>query len=524
MPMAIEAKTAIPRAYAGIVLDAKAGKVLYESDADAYRYPASITKVMTLYVLFQELSAGRVKLTSKMPVSKYAASASPTKLGLKPGATISVQDAIRSLVTISANDMARVIAEYVGGNESTFAKRMTSTARALGMKHTTYVNASGLPDTRQVTTVRDQAILAAAIAEHYPKYYSFFQTRSFKYGKRTYNSHVPLLGVAGVEGMKTGYINSSGYNLMTVTRKDDKHLVIIGFGFNSPRERDAKVAGQLSKYLDDARAGDYVKTAMIPMPGKKGSPLPDDGVRVAAVDPVMPMAAPAFRLIDAEADATDQAPADPQSGVGDVDDDLTAAVAAAPAPAPMPLPMPAPVAVDAAANLAQAKAELRRKLPAVVNAYADPNLGAAPAPLGQTRPSTPLIPPVGIDDDGQPIDLLTSGSVSGDVQVAEVAPAAIETPKATPVAEEQPMPAALPQGWVVQLGAAPTEDGANGLIKSATGKIRSLAKFDGFVQRFDKDGQTFFRARFGGFSGQSAANDMCKQLKQAKLSCLAMQS
>lgn len=523
-PGAIEAKTAVPRAYAGIVVDAKSGKVLYESSADASRYPASITKVMTLYVLFQELNAGHLKLTTKMPVSKYAASASPTKLGLKPGSTISVQDAIRSLVTISANDMARVIAEYVGGSEGQFAKRMTSTARSLGMKHTTYVNASGLPDTRQITTVRDQAILAAAIAEHYPKYYTFFQTRSFQYGKRTYNSHVPLLGVAGVEGMKTGYINSSGYNLMTVTRKDDKHLVIIGFGFSSPRVRDAKVASQLSQYLDAARSGDYIKTAMIPMPGRKGSPVPDDGVRVASADPVMPMAAPAFRLVDAVADDSDQAPADPQSGIGDADEDLTtvAAIAPALAPAPVLLPMPAPVAVDAAANLAHAKDELRRKLPAVVNAYANTGRGGAPAPLGQTQRSAPLIPPVGIDDAGQPIDLLTSGSVSGDVQVAEVSPAAVETPKAAPI--EQPMPSKLPEGWIVQLGAAPTEDGANGLIENANGKVRSLAKFDGFVQRFDKNGQTYFRARFGGFSGQTAANDMCKQLKQAKMSCLAMQS
>ena len=313
---------------------------------------------------------------------------------------------------------------------------------------------------------------------------------------------------------------------MTVTRANNKHLVVIGFGFANPRERDAKVASQVEKYLDDARSGDYTQTAMIPMPGKKGSPLPDDGVRVASTDPVMPMAAPAFRLIDAEADPTDQAPADPQSGVGDVDEDLTTAVAVAPAPvpAPMPLPMPDTVAVDAAASLAHAKDELRRKLPPVVNAYADQGRGGAPAPLGQTRPSAPLIPPVGIDNDGQPIDLLTSGSVSGDVQVAEIVPAAIETPKAAPApAVEQPMPAALPQGWVVQLGAAPTEDGANGLIQNASGKVRSLAKLNGYVQRFDKDGQTFFRARFSGFSGQSAANDMCKQLKQAKMSCLAMQ-
>ena len=168
-PAVAEAKP--PRAYAGIVVDAKSGKVLYESDADASRYPASVSKVMTLYVLFQELAAGNIKLSDKMPVSKWAASASPTKLGLRPGSTITVDNAIRAICTLSANDMARVVAEYIGGSEGAFAKRMTSTARALGMKHTTYVNASGLPDSRQITTVRDQAILGVAIYEHFPKYY-----------------------------------------------------------------------------------------------------------------------------------------------------------------------------------------------------------------------------------------------------------------------------------------------------------------------------------------------------------------
>jgi D-alanyl-D-alanine carboxypeptidase len=155
-------------------------------------------------------------------------------------------------------------------------------------------------------------------------------------------------------------------------------------------------------------------------------------------------------------------------------------------------------------------------------------MGAAPAPLGQTRPSAPLIPPVGIGKQGQPIDLMTSGSISGDVAArSDAAPQALGTSAVVQVAEvapEQAMPAALPQGWVVQIGAAPTQDGANSLLDSAGQKIRALGKLQGFVVRFEKDGQTYFRARFGGFSGQSAANDMCKQLKQAKLSCLAMQS
>jgi len=517
--MVAEAK--VPRAYAGIVVDAKTGKVLYESDADAYRFPASVSKVMTLYILFQELSAGHIKLTDKMPVSKWAASASPTKLGLKRGSSISVDNAIRAIVTLSANDMARVVAEYIGGSESGFAKRMTSTARALGMSHTTYVNASGLPDGRQITTVRDQAVLARAVYEHFPKYYAYFQTKSFSYGKRTYGNHNNLLGKNGIDGIKTGYTGAAGYNLMTAARADGRHIVVVGFGFPSAGKRDAKVRSLVETYLPQARSGDYLEAALVPPPGRKGPAVPTSDVQVASVDAaVLPMPAPNFRSGD-----LDEAPADPQIGIGDVDTvDATTVASLAPEPIERPVEIGMPPAIDA---IETASPPAKRKtLDQVVGTFKQSYLGAPPAPLGQTTPSAPLIPPVEIGDEGQPVDLMTSGSIASDVTSA--APVAASPAVATlEVAEAEPqqaMPAALPQGWVVQLGAAPTEDGASKLIENAGTKIRSLARFDSFVQRFEKDGQTYFRARFGGFSGQSAANDMCKQLKQAKMSCLAMQS
>ena len=519
------AEAAVPRAYAGIVVDAKTGKVLYQSNADAYRYPASVSKVMTLYILFQELSSGRIKLTDQMPVSAWAASASPTKLGLRAGSSISVDNAIKSIVTISANDMARVIAEYIGGSESNFAKRMTATAHALGMTHTTYVNASGLPDSRQITTVRDQAILGAAVFEHFPQYYAYFQTTSFKYGRRTYRGHDNLLGHNGVDGLKTGYTGAAGYNLLTAARKDGKHIVVVGFGFGSGGSRDAKVRDLVDTYLPKASDGSYLKTAMIPLPGRKGSPVPaqqDDGVRVASLDSVAvtPMPAPAFRAADTSDDGV--APDDPQSGIGDVDNDLTvAAIAPQPIERPVDLGMPAALqAVDDAAP----PAGTRPKPDQVVGAFTDNyTLGAPPAPLGRTRPSAPLIPPVGIGDNGQPLDLMTSGSIDKDVSTSSAALAAAVTQVAEARAQQQ-MPAPLPQGWVVQVGAAPTESGANSLLGDASDKIDGLAKFKSFVVQFDKDGQTYFRARFGGFADQAAAIDMCKQLKQAKMSCLAMQS
>ena len=235
------------RKYAGIVVDAKTGKTLYSSGADAKRYPASVAKVMTLYVLFEELAAGRLKLNSKLKVSKYASGAEPTKLYLKAGGTISVSDAIQSLVTKSANDAARVIAENISGTEGKFAIRMTKTARALGMSRTTYKNASGLPNSKQITTVRDQARLGMAVFQHFPQYYKYFKIKSFRYGSKTFGNHNSLLGrVKGVDGLKTGYIRAAGFNLLTSVRVGNRHIIVVGFGFNKSAARNAKVASLIN--------------------------------------------------------------------------------------------------------------------------------------------------------------------------------------------------------------------------------------------------------------------------------------
>ena len=214
-------------------------------------------------------------------------------------------------------------------------------------------------------------------------------------------------------------------------------------------------------------------------------------------------------LEDSEAESV------PEIGIGDFDGEVSvASIAPAPVPVevrPVDLQMP-----EAVVENSVKAASRRPQVTDVIGDWLSDNysLGAAPAPLGFTKPSAPLVPPVGVGKAGQPIDLMTSGSIAGEPVATEVAEAA----------PEQPLPAALPEGWIVQIGAAPTENGANGLLDNATGKVATLGKFQPFVQRFEKDGQTYFRARFGGFSGQGAANDMCKQLKQAKMSCLAMQS
>jgi D-alanyl-D-alanine carboxypeptidase len=506
----------VPRKFAGIVVDAKSGKVLYESSADAARYPASVTKVMTLYVLFQELKAGNITLKTKFNVSKYAASAVPTKLGLKSGSTITVENAIKALVTISANDIARVIAENISGSESAFAKRMTATARALGMSSTTYRNASGLPDKGQVTTVRDQAILGIAVYEHFPEYYDYFQTKSFSYGKRTYGNHNRLLGNNGVDGIKTGYTNASGFNLLTAARADGRHIVVAGFGFDSSGTRDAKVRELVKKYLPKGRSGSYLEAALIPQPGRKGATVM---VADTSETPVVPMPYPSFRLNGGGVVAVTAA-LQPLEAAQQPDEITVASIDGA----PVPVSRPEDLQVVQAVNTLAAPTGRGERALDVIGAWISDTfeLGAAPAPLGATAPSAPLLPPVGIGEEGEPLDLMTSGAV-GDASPAPVINQSEPAPLAVAAVEETTAQT-LTGGWIVQIGAAPTEGGANQLITNASGKIDTLASFKSYVERFEKNGQVFFRARFGGFAARDDAARMCNELKKAKMSCLAMQS
>ncbi|TMJ93133.1 MAG: D-alanyl-D-alanine carboxypeptidase [Alphaproteobacteria bacterium] len=228
--------------YAAIVVDDKSGFVLHEVSADEPRHPASLTKIMTLYLLFEQLEGGRLNLDTPLPISTRAAIQNPTKLGLKANQTIKIEDAIKGLVTKSANDAAVVVAEAIGGSEEEFAKLMTLKARALGMTSTTYVNASGLPAEEQITTARDQAVLGRAIQHRFRGYYQYFATPSFHYKGAEMSNHNTLLGqVKGVDGIKTGYTEASGYNLVSSVRRDEKHIVAVVLGGTSNAARDARM-------------------------------------------------------------------------------------------------------------------------------------------------------------------------------------------------------------------------------------------------------------------------------------------
>jgi len=246
--LAARKKATAPSIAAAIVVDMNSGSILQEQAADTPRHPASLTKMMTLYVLFGYLKAGKLTPSSDLTVTERAASQAPTKLGLKPGATIKVNDAVKALVTQSANDAAVTIAENLAGTEENFAKLMTDTARRIGMRNTLFRNASGLPNDEQITTARDMAILSAHLIHDYPDYYTVFSTEYFTFNGRKYRNHNKLLlNYKGTDGIKTGYTRASGYNLAASVHRGEKYLIAVVLGGKTGSQRDTAMRALLEK-------------------------------------------------------------------------------------------------------------------------------------------------------------------------------------------------------------------------------------------------------------------------------------
>jgi D-alanyl-D-alanine carboxypeptidase len=358
--------------YAAIVVDAESGEVLFSRYADSRRFPASITKVMTLYLTFEALSEGKVKLDDVLTVSSHAASQPPSKLGLSSGQTISLDNAMRATAVRSANDMAVAIAEHVGGSESRFAARMTAKARELGMNQTQYVNANGLPDSRQITSARDLSILARAVMRDYPQYYRYFGLHDWAYNGREYrNTNGLLRGGNGYDGMKTGYTNASGYNLAASSVRDGKRLITIVLGGRTTASRNAHVAALMDTGFDVERArarGETIQIAQTFFESRGfgvGSELPS-GIEYASA------------ATEDGADADGEAVA------------YTAVVAAQPQPLRV---TPAPSEVRPPAPMQRAEVRTTADLTASLNGGSAP-ARAAPAPA-PARPAarTPARPP-----------------------------------------------------------------------------------------------------------------------------------
>ncbi len=283
-------RAATPKVAAAIVVDMNTGSILHAQEAGTLRHPASLTKMMTLYVLFGYLRAGTIKQDTELVVTPHAAARAPTKLGLKPGSTIKVSDAAKAMVTRSANDAAATIAENLGGTAENFARVMTDTGRRIGMTKTVFRNASGLPNKEQVTTARDMAILAAHLIHDYPEYYKLFATRYFSFKGRKYRNHNKLLfGYKGTDGIKTGYTRASGFNLAASVHRGNKHLLAVVLGGKTGSQRDAATRALLDKHMPSASSTTPTKAqlmaSLVGAPPPKLPAIKKPALKTAAAEP-----------------------------------------------------------------------------------------------------------------------------------------------------------------------------------------------------------------------------------------------
>ncbi len=340
-----------------MAIDARNGQILFHDSEDGLRHPASLTKMMTLYVLFQDLKAGRITSATELHVSARAAAMAPSKLNLQAGSTITVDDAIKALVTKSANDVAAAIAENLGGTEANFAGRMTRIARSIGMNHSTFYNASGLPNPGQYTTARDMATLGLRLMRDFPQYYPYFRITEFEFHGRTIRTHNKLVQhYAGTDGIKTGYTVTSGFNLVSSTRRGDKRLVGVVLGARSAPVRERFMMAMLDKNFARAKVGDTIAALAGSATGAI-NPLGGRGTKVEVA-----VAMDNKELAAAAADAA-HGPIDTASGEEDQGDNLaTGTTPAQPqvleanlgSAAKMPTPLPFAVisANDAPTSLA----------------------------------------------------------------------------------------------------------------------------------------------------------------------------
>jgi D-alanyl-D-alanine carboxypeptidase len=508
--------------YSDIVVDGNSGTVLHAAAADALRHPASLTKIMTLYLLFEQLEAGKLKLESSLDVSGHAAGQDPTKLGLRSGQTIKVEDAIKGIVTRSANDAAVVVAESIGGDEESFARMMTRRAQALGMVHTVYRNASGLPNDEQVTTARDQAILGRAIQERFPRYYKYFSTRTFEFRGESIGNHNHLLGsVEGVDGIKTGYISSSGFNLVTSVHRNNRYLVAVVFGGSSAGSRDEKMRELIRDHI--AEASTQRSTSMVaevqPKPESKPELRADTKPRpdVSAKPETKPAAVYSIASVTS-VPVTLTSKSDPKATTTvQVPRWQGASAAAATAPSVGSADPIRPVVVRTVplkpggnpvqtASLAPSRAEPKAATPAA----------EAPAP-------EPM-PPAG-EAKAAPLPPITPAFAS-----AIAAPA----PPAAPVAP-LPAPAAQPKsvapsqspahtGWMIQVGAFPAVDQAKQRLSAVQSRAsRYLSTASAFTEPVAKGDATWYRARFAGL-GKEQAEAACNYLKRNDVDCMTIKN
>ncbi|MEQ8325576.1 SPOR domain-containing protein [Parvibaculum sp.] len=480
---------------AALVVDAYSGKVLYSRSADEYRYPASLTKVMTLYLLFEKLEAGETTLKSKITMTPKGAGMPPSKLGLRAGQTISVEDAILALVTRSANDVASATGAFIAGTEDDFAVLMTKKARALGMSKTTYKNASGLPNSAQKTTARDQATLAKRVREDFPQYYHYFSTEYFAWGKARIRNHNRLLGeYKGTTGLKTGYTNASGFNLTATVERDNKFLIGVVMGGRKAKLRDAHMIEILDKAFPRAIAMKDGNTLVAAI-----SPAPTPVVRPVGLVRAEDRSA----LLQLASSIEDEREPDEETyAQGDLSTDV---------------PVPAPVAATLRAPLPATPASTPDAAAPIdsMTAYAVAALRTAEGPVRQAGREI-----------GNFLVAPANASVSPDavanplLRTAANDPARTEPAAAHTWREGDPL---IPEGtWIIQIGAyADQSDAVDSIrkaMRAAPSELGEAVPVTIPVKTADK--RTLYRSRFGGFEGEEAARNACGRLARQAIQCI----
>jgi D-alanyl-D-alanine carboxypeptidase len=508
-------------AFSAIVVDANTGREIYGVNENGLRHPASITKVMTLYLLFEQLDKGVLTLQSRIPISEHAAAQEPSKLGISAGDSLSVDEAIKAVVTRSANDVAVAIAEAIGGDESTFAQMMTRKAHALGMSRTIYRNASGLPNDEQITTAHDLTVLARATEERFPKYFHYFSTHEFDYAGEIIGNHNHLLGrVDGVDGIKTGYTRASGFNLLTSVHRDGRSLVAVVMGGRTGGARDRMMEQLIADHIAEASTGGHTATMIADNepPAANATPF---------VAPLVVQSGRAASVVAFNSPAARTRPAPEERGEGDNSSDEDEDVA------PRAPILPKTVARPAAPAVVASEPKRIDRV-AVEPARIERTAAVEPARIERISPADPR----------------ALGWVKG--------PAAVETAAATPIAKEQlaskRLPAAAPvsawrrrqeartqasrgeetqvaraedahvdvkKGWIVQIGASDDAGKVNDLLIRARAQNRSTLGSAQSVTEKVRRGEGFlYRARFAGLDAVSAGQ-ACRSLKRSGFTCFA---
>jgi D-alanyl-D-alanine carboxypeptidase len=544
--------------FSSIIVDANSGATLASNSPDGVRHPASLTKIMTLYLLFERLESGKITLDTEMPVSEHASEQDPTKLDLRPGQTLRVEDAIKGVVTKSANDAAVVIAEALGGgDEGDFAKMMTRKARALGMSRTTYVNASGLPADEQVTSARDQATLGRAIQDRFPRYYRYFATEAFNFRGHTVHGHNHLLGsVEGVDGIKTGYTRASGFNLVTNLRRGNRHLVGVVLGGRSGGSRDAIMRGLLAENLDKASGTRTVAAITERSPADANADVAENEAQSRPTQAVQVQGA--VQVASASSEPTALPP--PRSIAPQRSSILAAAAASVPPAQAKPEPAPLTSGVIQSQSIAAIPGSSEPMKPVKVKTV---QIKAGQLKVASAAPSQ-IAPPVtnSISQASRPDVPETSGAVVAKAESGRVDAAGTEMPQqpakfgtgngvlgvlpassvpASPPSQAmayaaQPQPTAIQQngaikpvaahtGWIIQVGALESESEARERIDAARSQARGLlSKADPFTEAVVAKGdRKLFRARFAGLD-RDQAEAVCKTLKRSEISCITVKN